>query len=74
MPFHVTTLTQEAIDVAKGAGTPEFTQEMEKEEGERIEGAKKQVIAEQDKWRVMLIEKEKELEKLQKLIAEQQAT
>ncbi|TCD67267.1 NuA4 histone H4 acetyltransferase complex and the SWR1 complex subunit [Steccherinum ochraceum] len=74
VPFHVTTLTQEAIEVAKGAGAPEFTQEMEKEEGERIEQAKKQVIAEQDKWRAMLIEKEKELEKLQKLIAEQQAT
>lgn len=46
---------------------------MEKEEAERLESAKKQVIAEQEKWRMMLIEKEKELEKLQKQIAEQSA-
>lgn len=39
---------------------------MEKEEAERLEKARKAIIAEQDQWRTKLIEKEKELERLQK--------
>lgn len=68
VPFH--TSNPASLEASKG-GTPEFTQEMEKEEAERLEVARKHVIAEQDKWRAMLIEKERELEKLQKQIAEQ---
>ena len=59
VPFH--TSNPASLEASKG-GTPEFTLEMEKEEAERLESAKKQVIAEQEKWRTMLIEKEKELE------------
>lgn len=43
---------------------------MEKEEAERLENARKTVIAEQDKWRAMLIEKEKELQQLQRQLSD----
>lgn len=43
---------------------------MEKEEAERLEEAKKSVIAQQNKWRAILIEREKELQKLQKELNE----
>ncbi|KIP04567.1 hypothetical protein PHLGIDRAFT_120613 [Phlebiopsis gigantea 11061_1 CR5-6] len=62
VPFH--TANPASLEASKG-GVPEFTQEMEKEEAERLETARKQVIAEQDKWRQILIEKEKELTRLQ---------
>lgn len=39
---------------------------MEKDESDRLEEARKAVIAEQDRWRATLIEKEKELERLQR--------
>lgn len=39
---------------------------MVQEEAERLDKAKKQIIAEQDKLRAILIEKEKELEGLKK--------
>lgn len=65
VPFH--TSNPASLEASKG-GTPEFTQEMEKEEADRLEAAKKKIIDEQDKWRAMLIEKEKELEKLRKQI------
>lgn len=47
---------------------PEFTGEMEKEELERLEEARGKIIKEQEKWRCILIEREKELERLQKLV------
>lgn len=42
---------------------------MEKEESERMEEARGKIVKEQEKWRSILIEREKELERLQKLIA-----
>lgn len=45
---------------------PEFTQLMEKEEAERLDQAKKDIVAETDKLRNLLIEREKELERLKK--------
>lgn len=45
---------------------PEFTAAMEKEEAEKLETARKSVIEQQDKWRRTLIEREKELERLQR--------
>lgn len=67
VPFH--TANPGSLEASKG-GVPEFTQEMEKEEAERLETARKTVIAETDKWRAKLIEKEKELEQLQKQLAD----
>lgn len=67
VPFH--TANPGALEASKG-GVPEFTVAMEKEEAERLETAKKSVIAQQNKWRAMLIEREKELEKLQKELNE----
>ncbi|CAL1700252.1 unnamed protein product [Somion occarium] len=67
VPFH--TANPASLEASKG-GTPEFTQEMEKEEAERLENARKTVIAEQDKWRAMLIEKEKELQQLQRQLSD----
>ncbi|EMD40505.1 hypothetical protein CERSUDRAFT_148578 [Gelatoporia subvermispora B] len=63
VPFH--TANPASLDASRG-GVPEFTQAMEKEEAERLETARKQVITEQDRWREKLIEKEKELERLRK--------
>ncbi|OCH96022.1 yeats family protein [Obba rivulosa] len=65
VPFH--TANPASLEASKG-GVPEFTQAMEKEEAERLENARKQVIAEQDRWREKLIEKEHELERLRKQI------
>ncbi|KAL5530336.1 YAF9 [Sanghuangporus sanghuang] len=64
VPFNIA--HPESIKDAKSGGTPEFTQAMITEEAERLEKARKDVIAEQDKWRGILIEKERELERLRK--------
>lgn len=45
---------------------PEFTQQMEKEEAERLDQAKKNIVAETDRLRGILIEREKEQERLKK--------
>jgi YEATS domain-containing protein 4 len=44
---------------------PEFTSAMEKE-GDRLEEARIIVMTEQERWRTMLFDKEKELDQLQK--------
>jgi YEATS domain-containing protein 4 len=66
VPFHLA--HPGSLEASKG-GTPEFTAVMEKEEAERLEEARQSVIAEQERWRNTLIEKEKELEMLQKQLA-----
>jgi YEATS domain-containing protein 4 len=68
VPFHLA--NPASLEASKG-GVPEFIQLMEKEEQERLEEAKKAIVAETDKWRDTLIEKEKELEWLQKLVGDQ---
>ncbi|EPS98762.1 hypothetical protein FOMPIDRAFT_1164885 [Fomitopsis schrenkii] len=65
VPFH--TANPASLEASRG-GAPEFTQQMEREEAERLENARKTVVAETDKWRERLIEKEKELEKLKRLL------
>lgn len=67
VPFHIAHLG--SLEASKG-GTPEFTLQMEKEEAERLEEARKAIVAEEERWRMKLLEKEKELEQLQKLVAE----
>lgn len=47
---------------------PEFTSLLEKDEAERLDKAKKLIIAEQEKTRALLIAKEKELARLQKML------
>ena len=69
VPFHSSNATPAALTASQG-GLPEFTQEMEKEEAERLESARKSIIAEQDKLRTVLLDKEKELARLQKLLGE----
>jgi YEATS domain-containing protein 4 len=64
-PFHTSNATLEALEDSQ-AGVPEFTTQMEKEEQERLETARKAVLAEQERWRGILIERETELESLQK--------
>jgi len=66
VPFHLA--HPASLEASKG-GTPEFTQLMEKEEQERLEEARKAVVIETDRWRNILITKEKELERLQKSVA-----
>lgn len=66
VPFH--TSNPASLQETRRAGVPEFTGEMEKEELERLEEARGKIIKEQEKWRCILIEREKELERLQKLV------
>ncbi|KAJ7668914.1 hypothetical protein B0H17DRAFT_1209882 [Mycena rosella] len=63
VPFHLAHMG--GLEVSKG-GTPEFTVQMEKEEAERLEDARKTVVAEEERCRMKPIEREKELEHLQK--------
>ncbi len=63
VPFH--TANPASLEASKG-GTPEFTQEMEKEEAERLDKALKTIVDETHKWRNKLIEKENEANKLKK--------
>lgn len=48
---------------------PEFSQAMEKEEASRLQQAKRSVHLEQEKWKDILADKERELEGLQKLLS-----
>ncbi|KAG6812099.1 hypothetical protein H0H92_004399 [Tricholoma furcatifolium] len=66
VPFHLA--NPASLEASKG-GVPEFTAQMEREEAERLENARQSIITEQEKWREILIEKEKELERLQKQLA-----
>lgn len=60
-PAHMASLVPPAV-----RGAPEFTALLERDEGERLDAAKRSVVDETNKLRVMLIEKEQELEKLRK--------
>ncbi|KAG6850187.1 hypothetical protein H0H93_016615 [Arthromyces matolae] len=66
VPFHLA--HPASLEASKG-GTPEFTSQMEKEEAERLEAARQSVMAEQEKWKAILIEKEDELENHRKQLA-----
>jgi len=66
IPFHLS--NPASLEASLKGGVPEFTSAMEKDEADRLEEAKSAVIKEQEKWRGILIEKEKELEKLQRLL------
>ncbi|KAG1755348.1 yeats family protein [Suillus lakei] len=67
VPFHSS--NPASLEASQKGGVPEFTGAMEKEEADRLEEAKGKIIKEQEKWRSILAEKEKELERLQKLLA-----
>ncbi|KAH7887464.1 hypothetical protein F5I97DRAFT_1860659 [Phlebopus sp. FC_14] len=69
IPFH--TSNPASLEGTRKGGVPEFTSTMEKEEAERLEEARGKVIKEQEKWRGILIEREKELERLQKLASKE---
>ncbi|KAF8182160.1 yeats family-domain-containing protein [Mycena galopus ATCC 62051] len=60
VPFHLAHMG--SLEASKG-GTPEFMQQME-EEAERLEEARKAIVAEEERWRAKLVEKEKELQSL----------
>lgn len=62
VPFH--SANPASISDAKEGGTPEFTTVMIEEEAKRLEDGRKMVLAEQDKWRAILAEKEAELSSL----------
>ncbi|KIJ69880.1 hypothetical protein HYDPIDRAFT_104530 [Hydnomerulius pinastri MD-312] len=67
IPFH--TSNPASLEATRKGGVPEFTSVMEKEEAERLEEARGKIVKEQEKWRGILIERERELERLQKLLA-----
>jgi YEATS domain-containing protein 4 len=54
---------------ASHGGVPEFTSQMEKDEHERLEEARKKVLEEQERWKTTLAERERELERLQKQLS-----
>jgi len=64
-PVPFSTAYPASLEASRG-GVPEFTAVMEKEEKERLEVARKAVISEQEKWRGVLIDRERELERLKK--------
>ena len=61
---------QSQIGSASDADTeaPEFSAVMERDEAEKLEAGRKNVIVETDKVRAILIAKEKELEQLKKRV------
>lgn len=69
VPFHSSNMTPAALEASRG-GVPEFTQEMEREEANRLESARKAIVVEHEKLRYTLHEKEKELERLKKMLGD----
>lgn len=67
VPFHLA--NPKSLEASRG-GVPEFTALMAKDESERLEEARKKLLEEHTKWHKMLIEGERELERLQKLVTE----
>ncbi|KAG8865166.1 NuA4 histone H4 acetyltransferase complex and the SWR1 complex subunit [Tulasnella sp. 330] len=55
-----------SLTASNKGGMPEFTMLMEKEEGERLDTAKRNIVSETDQLRGILIEREKEMERLKK--------
>jgi len=49
-----------------GKGNPEFTQDMEKEESDRLEATKKALIVQGEEWRMKLIQLENEVQTLRR--------
>jgi YEATS domain-containing protein 4 len=58
--------TPESSAFLTGKGNPEFTVDMEKEETERLEEARKALISQGEEWRMKLIQLENEAEKLRR--------
>ena len=67
MPYN--TANPSSLEPSRG-GVPESTQLMEKEEAEKLEAAKKGVVMEQERPRLRLHEREKELELLKQQVGE----
>lgn len=68
-PVPYNTANPASLEASRG-GVPEFTQAMEKEEAEKLEAAKKAVLMEQDRLRLRLYEREKELDLLKQQLGE----
>ena len=66
IPFHVS--NPETLDDTQTDQAPEFTVSMIQEEAGRLDKAKKQISAEQERLKALLSEREKELERLNKLL------
>lgn len=65
VPFH--TANPGSLEASKG-GVPEFTQEMEKDEAERLEAARIQLAKEYQRLQLQVLNKEAELSQLKKEI------
>ncbi|OJT05394.1 Protein AF-9 -like protein [Trametes pubescens] len=65
VPFH--TANPGSLEASKG-GVPEFTQEMEKEEAERLEAARVQLAKEYQRLQLQVLQKEAELSQVKKEI------
>ncbi|KAF9782210.1 yeats family protein [Thelephora terrestris] len=68
-PVPYNTANPASLEASRG-GVPEFTQAMEKEEAEKLEAAKKAVFMEQERLRLRLHEREKELDLLKQQLGE----
>jgi YEATS domain-containing protein 4 len=69
IPFHAANPTRADLEASRG-GVPEFTQDMEKQEAERLDAAADAVMFEQERWQNRLAEKERELEMLRQQLGE----
>jgi len=60
------TNTPETSAFLTGKGNPEFTQDMEKDESDRLEETRKALIAQGEEWRMKLIQLENEVQSLRR--------
>jgi YEATS domain-containing protein 4 len=70
VPFHLANPTRAALEASKG-GVPEFSQQMEREEAGRLDEALKAVLEEQERWKAILDEREREVEELKAQLGEE---
>lgn len=62
--------TPETSAFLTGKGNPEFTQDMEKEESDRLEEVRKALISQGEEWRMKLIQLENEVQRLNRELEE----
>jgi YEATS domain-containing protein 4 len=69
IPFHTANPTRADLEASRG-GVPEFTQEMEVQEAQRLDYAVDVVTIETERWQNRLTEREKELDMLRQQLGE----
>jgi YEATS domain-containing protein 4 len=69
IPFHTANPVKEDLEASRG-GIPEFSQDMERQEADRLDRAVDAVTLELERWQNKLAERERELEMLRQQLGE----